>query len=445
VSAVLAAALLFAAGLPLAYVWCRNVLVAVIVAPLVTALSAAAAVMVMLVAGGPLLAWLGVSLLLQYSAVPLLWRRRTTPLPHGSWAEARWLLLPLAPPFLLTLAPPNWWDPHSIWWLHSAYFMRGADFARTAIGDPALAFSHTDYPPLTSATVAGIWTVLGQGRFYVAQFVCATVTFAAIAALVYAVRWLTGGAVTALSRGLAVGVGLAAWGVAPYAVASGYADPLWAAALVAGAVLLLAGREPWVRPALPLVLVTAAGLAKNEGLVTVVLLAVLVTVRERRNLRRAWLVWLPVGTGLVWAGIARHFGAESAYGSHPRFGRLLSGDPVVLSRIPPTLAALGRTVGTVVACGLVVAALGALFAQHRRRALGLGSDLWLWCLTLGYGVSLTATYVLNPFPIAWWLGTSIDRVTIPFTLLAGTSAACWVVCATTTVEHHASSPEPVAS
>ncbi len=48
-------------------------------------------------------------------------RRRCEPLPRAGWWDAVWYTVPLLPPFLLTLGPPEQWDAHSIWWLHAAY------------------------------------------------------------------------------------------------------------------------------------------------------------------------------------------------------------------------------------------------------------------------------------------------------------------------------------
>jgi hypothetical protein len=422
---VLAVLLVTVVGLPPAYVLTRSALLAALVAPLVTAVVSAAAVIITLVIGGKTLQWAVGLLIALYAAVPLLLRRKREALPHGSRVDALWYVLPLLPPFLLILQPPAQWDAHSIWWLHAGIFTRDAEFARAALGSPAFNFSHPGYPPLTSAVVATVWSVLPGYSFRVAQAVCSLVTFSAIATLSYAVRSVTSRGPALASRLAGVGVGLAAWGAAPYAVAGGLSDPLWSAAYVAAAVLLLFGKEPFARPALPLLLLTVVTLTKNEGLVAAGVLAVLVTLRERRNLRCAWPVWLPVAGGLAWAMLARHLGAHSDLADAAQVRELLAGNQRVLDRLPPTLDALRAKVGVIVAFSLGVALLGGLFLRHRRRELGLGSDLWIWLVHAVFAASLIVTYLVRPYPIDWYILTSIDRVTLPLALMACASAACW--------------------
>lgn len=416
--------LVLVAGLPPAYALTRNVLLAVLVAPLITAVVSAVAVIIMLVVGGKMLLWVVVLLLALYAAVPLLLRRRREALPHGSWIDILCYGLPLIPPFLMILEPPALWDAHSIWWLHAALFTKDPGFARAAIGSPAFYFSHSDYPPLASAVVSTVWSVLGGYSFRVAQAVSSLVTFSAIATLGYVVRSVTSRGPVAVSRLAGVGVSLAAWGAAPYAVAGGMTDPLWSAAFVAAAVLLLFGNEPFARPMLPLLLLTVATLTKNEGFVAGAVLAAFVTLRERRNLRRAWWVWLPVASGLAWTRIVRYLGAVSdVTDGHVR--ELLAGDQGVLDRLPPTLDALQARVGLILAFSLGAAVLGGIFLRRHRRELGLGSDVWLWLTNAVFAASLIVTYLISLNGIQWYLATSADRVTLPIALMAAASAACW--------------------
>jgi hypothetical protein len=437
---VTAVGLVVVAGLPLAFALTRGVLLAALVAPLVTAVTTTAAVILMLVVGGNLLWWLAPLLLLQYLVALKSLRRKVEPLPHRSWVDVLWLVVPLVPPFLLVLDPPVNWDAHSIWWLHAAYFTKGAEIARQDIASPMYAFSHTDYPPLSSAPVAALWSLPGGYHFDVAQFVSSLVTFSAIAMLAYAVRAVTGRAPATLSRLAAVGVAVATWGAAPGAVAGGVSDPLWAAAMVAAAVLLLFGKDPLARPALPLLLLFVAALSKNEAFVMVVVLAGFVTLRERRNLRRAWLVWLPVAAGAAWAVVVRYFGASSDLLPPGGIRQLLAEDQEVVDRLPLTVTFLWELVGAIVALSLVVAVLGGLFMRRQRRELGLASDLWLWGLGAVYFVVLTLVYVIHPTEINWHLRTSANRVSLPLTLLAAASAACWGIVAVSPGARRSSEP-----
>lgn len=426
-----AVALVLLAGLPIGYVVLRDIRLALLVAPLVTGLTSSAAVMLMLVFGGRLLWWLVPLLLAQWAATPVLLRtvRTGARAPHASWTDLLWLTLPLVPPFLTVLIPPTRWDSNSIWWLHAAYFTKDAAQARQYIGLPSIEFSHPDYPPLLSAAVAAAWSVLRGYGLWVAQFVSATLNFSAIAMLGYAVRVVTGRAPALVSRLAAASVAVAAWGAAPYVPASGYCDALWSAAFVAAALLLLFRPDPLRRPVLAVLLLAAVALTKNEGLVMAAALAVVATIRVRRQLRRTWVLWLPVGAGLSWSLLARHLGARSDVTSQMPLGSLLRGDAAIYDRLPPTLSALWDTVGPIVAVSVVAAILGAIFLRRQRNALDLGADLWLWALALVYLPILVLTYLINGYPIKWYLGTSIDRVTLPIALVAVASAACWAVAA----------------
>jgi hypothetical protein len=426
-----AVVMILAAGLPTGYVVLRDLRLALLVAPLITALSAAVSVMLMLIVGGRLLWWLGPLLLVQWAVAPVLLRRTAGAArpPHRSWADVLWLTVPLLPPFLLVIAPPVQWDANSIWFLHAAYFTHGAPLAREYLGLPSIDFSHPDYPPLASSTIGAVWGVLPGYKLYVAQIVSATLNFSAIAMLGYAVRVVTGRAPTMVSRLAAAGVALAAWGEAPFVVAGGLSDALWATAFVGAALLLLLRPDPLRRPVLALLLLGVAALTKNEGLIMAVALALIATVRLWRQLRRAAILWLPVAGGVVWSVLARHFGAKSDVTSDSNIGGLLRLDPTVYHKLRPTLTAIWTQVGPMVAVSVAVAVLGGIFLRRQRRAQGLGSDLWLWLVFLAYLFFLTLTYVTSTSNLAWYLGTSAFRVALPFALLAAASAVCWAAVA----------------
>ncbi|MBM0275548.1 hypothetical protein [Micromonospora tarensis] len=336
-------------------------------------------------------------------------------------------MLPLLPPFLLVFEPAYQWDAHSIWWLHAGYFANGGEYARAAIGNPALLFSHTDYPPLASAPAAVVWSVV-EPDFRTAQVVSALVTFSAIAMLVYLVRRTLHGASARLAWALAAGVGLACWSTASYGVAGGLADALWSAAFAGAVVALLLGADPLRQPLLPLLLLTVSAVSKNEGLVAAVGVAVLVTLRARGEPRRAALVWLPVLAGVAWAVLARLLGARSDI-TGDGSGRVAPVDLGAVQRFQLTVSALWDVVGPLLAGAAVVALLGTLFLRRQRRATGLSPDGWVWAANGYYLAVLVWTYLSGPNDIEWWLTTSVDRVTLPVIQLAVVSCAGWVAVA----------------
>lgn len=425
IAAILAGAALIAIGVPLGFALTRRLLFAVVSGPLVSALLATVAIVAMLVVGGSLWIWLAVVFALQIVLTVLLLRRHGEPTEHASAADMCWLTAPLLPPALLVIAPPIGWDAHSIWWLHAGYFARGGAAARQAMSEPALQFSHPDYPPLPSAPLAAVWQVFPAADFHVAQTVSAMMAFSAIVILAFAVRRVLGQARPALARLAGVLVALATWATAPDLVMAGYSDALWSAAFVAGALPLLLGR---VAGPVEVGMLTVAALSKNEGFIAVTALAVLLTLRLRPR-RRLWMPWLPVAAGVSWAAFSRAVGATSYLQAGGRFQDLLALNPEVWDRLPAILTALRAVAGDVVAIAFVVAVLGVLALRRQRRSLGLGSDLWLWCLTAAYAGSLILAYLISPMDITWQLSTSVSRVGLPLVLLTCASCAIWAVVA----------------
>ncbi|MFE9191495.1 hypothetical protein ACFYL6_17970 [Micromonospora sp. NPDC007208] len=423
VTPILAVLALLVAGFPLAFAILRSPFLALLLAPLVAALLSTVAVLLMLVVGGPLQLWIALVLAAGVGCAWWLLRRPGEPVPYGGWPHALLIALPLLPPCFMIFEPAYQWDAHSIWWLHAGYFANGSEYARATIGSPAFVFSHTDYPPFASAPIAAVWSVV-EPDFRTAQLVGALVTVSAIAMLVYLVRRTLGRVSARVAWALAIAVGLATWSNVEYAVTGGLADALWSAAFAGAVVALLLGADPLRRPLLPLLLLTVAALSKNEGLIAVVGLALLVTVRARADLRRAALVWLPVLAGGAWAVLARLLDAQSDITEGA------SGDRTApVERFQLTIAALWDVVGLLLVGAAVVALLGTLFLRGRRRATGLAADGWLWAANGYYLAVLIGTYLSGPNDIEWWLATSVQRVTLPVTLLSAVSLAGWVAVA----------------
>ncbi|GAA0713334.1 hypothetical protein Drose_21820 [Dactylosporangium roseum] len=443
---VLAAlALLVVVGLPLAYAFTRSRPLSLVLSPLTGAVTVAAAVLPMLWIGGALWAYLPTAFV---GTVLLAWHlRRRPPVPHGSSLSAALLTVPLLFPFLTAFRAPNGWDAHAIWWLHAGMYLEGADYTREVMGNPAMVFTHPDYPPLNSSAVALAWGVLDTRDFLAAQFVSSAVTGASIAMLVYAVRVVTAAAPPPLSWSGSIAAGLSVWFPTYTSPASGLSDAMCAAAFTAGAVLLLFARDPFDTRVLPvtLLLLGSAALMKNEGLSLVGVLAVVATVRHRRAWRRAAWGWLPFAAGVVWSLTTRAFGAKTDVLSAGGFGRLLKGDPDILRRLGPVGTTLWGIADGVVLFAAGGALLGLLLLRKRRRALGLGADPWLWLVLGGYSAILTLIYLATPYDLAWHLATSADRVLIPVAAMACASAACWIVVALSPARRPDPAPGSVAA
>lgn len=455
VAVVLALVALVVAGVPVAYAVTRHVVVAAVLAPLVTALQCTVAAVAMVLVGGPFGVWLAIATLASWGSAALVVRRPRPAMPSLGVVDVAVMYVPLLLPALLVRRPPVAWDARSIWWFHASWIEGDSDAFRDALANPALAYSHPDYPPLVPATIAGAWTSTGGSGLWIAQAVSTVLTLSAVAMLAYAVRHLVPTARPMVARLLALGVALGLWATADYGIAAGYVDHLWAAAL-AGAVVLLfidgsivgadgrSGSGHGGHLALAVLLATVAALTKNEGMVAAVIVAVLFTVRARHRLRRAAWMWLPVAAGLVWAMVARGFGATSDLSSSPRIGQLTSGDLEPLGRIPRTLTTFGGHVGWVLAGTLVVSVVGAVTLRRSRRSMGLVSAVWPWLVIVGFGVGLLATYVISPYDIGWHLATSADRVGVLLLLVALAVVASWVLVALAPAETTEQPPPPKA-
>jgi hypothetical protein len=418
-TSVIAVVVLVVAGLPLAWALTRSVPLAVVVAPLAGAVVSTVAVLLMLALRGPLVPYfLGVFA----ASVAAAWLvRRAAPVPGSGWREVLLLAVPLVPPFLL-LQEPLGWDVHSIWWLHSAYFAQGGDFATAAIGNPALqSFSHPDYPPLASAPVAVVWRLLDSSSFRPALAVNVAVTYSVTVMLAYAVRRVTAAAPALVSVPVALGAACAAWYPDWTAATMGYSDVMCGAAFVAGAVLLLLPRD--------VVLLGSAALMKNEGTTLVLAFAVAGTVRYRRDRRRLVACWLPFAAAGVWSVATRLLGVDNDLMAGGRFSALVRGDAETWGRLPVIQSQMAAQVRPVVAAALLAAVLGALFLRTRRGRLGIRSDGWIWALFAAQWAVLTLIYLVTPYDVRWHLMTSVNRVTIVFGMLACVSAACWVAVA----------------
>ena len=439
-SVVIALVLLVVVGLPIAYAVTRDLVVAAVFAPLVTGLQCSAAAVAMVVVGGPFWIWAAAATVAAWAVATLLLRRDREPLPTLTIGDLAVMYVPLLLPALLVIRYPVNWDPRSIWWFHASWIDAGSSSFRDALGNPALVFSHPDYPPLAPATVAAAWTATGGTGLWVAQVVTTVLTLSAVALLAYAVRHLVPTAHPMVARLVALGVALSLWSLADYGIAGGYVDHLWSAALAAAVVLLLIDgnvcrAEGGDHPdrggglALAVLLLAVAAVTKNEGLVAAAIVAVLVTVRLRRRLLRAAWVWVPVIAGVAWTVVARSFGAASDLSSSPRITQLTAGDLAPLERVGPTVTSLRGYVGWAVLGALVVSLIGVVALRRRRRELGLASVIWAWLVVVGFGVVLVATYVISPYDLGWHLITSADRVGVLLVLVCLSIVASWVLVA----------------
>ena len=292
----------------------------------------------------------------------------------------------------------------------------GGARAAAAFSNPAFTFSHPEYPPLVSSTIATAWALFGRRPDNrVAQAVSMLLTYSALVTLGVSLGWVVRARSSWLRWAAVVAGGLLAIGAAgfsPTGLVDGLVDDLWSAWFVAAVLLLLFRRADWSSTVLATLLLAAAVLTKNEAFPAAVLLAGLATVRHRRRLREVWPVWIAVGVGALWLALSRLLGATSDLVEGGNVGKALRGDHVVWARLGPTVARLTHVVGWLTAGVVVISVLGVVVTTAHRRRSGIGSDLWGWVLFAANLGVLAMTYVVSPYGLEWHLTTSVGRTTV---------------------------------
>jgi hypothetical protein len=339
------------------------------------------------------------------------------------------------------------YDGRAIWMLHPLWYVAGHASSVAALRNEALVFSHPQYPPLVGGAVALSWTVLGSDTVRSGVVVIALLNAFAVLAACSGVMELARRVALSGSpnenrsgRGVALGIGavlsallsLVAFRTASLAAVDGHADLLWAAAAV-GAVtygLVL----PWTNAHLgtAILLAAVAGTAKSEGTLTAAAIILLVGIRgvlvvRSNNSRRAYI-----------QPVAFVIGSLLVIGSWPVVVRMLRAVPNVEfsgtrngndgSRLADTVRSASPHL-EVLLVAVAVALVGGIFLYTRRRALGVGSDLWAWAVLIVAAAIMASVYATGPGPIKAWLGSSIQRTTLFPALAAWWIVACWVVLA----------------
>ena len=446
--------------------------ITVFVTPLVGATFAAIAAELELATGGTILEWYVVIVVLasvlammRLTGVVQRSRGRRQHAAHQSHVQAStwswpspWSVLTVVVIGLAVLwplqalrAPVIAYDGYAIWTLHSLFIYGGHGVFLSDLTNPAYGFSNPNYPPLVPASGALGLAAAGDADVRLAVIVTAVLNACALATAACGVVAIVNNSARILSRVVAlaaaaalclIGFGLSgAYGV------GGYADLLWAASAVAATVigLLLPRSGPHLIAAW--VCVTVAGLSKNEGFITALVILALLAVRyipapsrdghAARKERTGWGVFSAgsVGQtwairaafvvvaalpGLFWAAYVKYQGIRSDFiGS--------SGQSASL-RLHATSSAVWENLH-VLPLAAAVAALGVFALGRTRRRLEVGNDVWMWVIVVVSLVALVITYVFGAPEIHWWLATSANRTTIFPQLALYADMAVWLAIA----------------
>ena len=359
----------------------------------------------------------------------LRWRRGEK--SGVSWSAAgfgvfTWYALPTIVVLAAFPAAPTEWDSRSIWWFHASWFYAGGATVRRGILEPLLSYSHPDYPPGVPAATATLWHVTQRGRdLWLAQSLTGVLTALAIAGL--ATSLLVGrrdpvklGAVSALS--------LAAVGLAAGAAAHGYVDVLCAALLVASLVGFMSLSDQRLALLVGGVTLAAAAVTKNEGLVFgVLVVAVAVGFSAHKRLATAVTGLVALSPAVAWQLAVRSTGAHIEGDVSPG-GILHAGSSVFRSRFWEALRAVGHETylylgpaAAVLALLLVLARLEPARSRLVRKELRLVVVLVLAAFLTAFGIA--GIYAIGIRDVAWWVASSLVRVSATPKLFALTALA----------------------
>lgn len=460
-AAIVALAVLAAAGLVPAAALTGPRLVSLPLLPLIGAAIAALAATGYAAVGGSFLGWFVALAAASALAVFAVWWLRPDLRPwHASRVEAGvggWPRVVGAVGAVAILAACGWclrglatptvgFDARALWLMRAGWFLQSHHQFLIKMRVPDLVLVQTPYPPLVSASTAVAWGVTGNQSMRLGVVVVAVLNTCALAVAAYALveagrqvarRLASGGrrvplapvVVGAVAAALVIFV---AFGITEPFMTNGYADPLWSlAALGAVAYGLQLGSSP-VNQGVALILVVVAGLSKDEGVVTAAALIVLVGARSLLALppaerRRRW--WQPVVIGLaelaavsVWPLLMRAIGArgETSITFSP-LGAMPGRARTVFDGMVPYLH--------VIVVAVPLAVVGGLVLSRVRRRSGVANDGWAWAGLISGLFAVSGAYITGTADIQVWLVGTVDRVTEFPALVAWWIVAMWAVVA----------------
>jgi hypothetical protein len=427
--------------------------IVVFLAPVIGALMAAVGAVIELGLGGSLVPdYLAVAVAVNVAVIAWwLAARHATggravwpPRTPAAWA---WSILAvpvvagcLAVPLSALRGPMFGWDANSIWLTHTLMVYGGHHELLTGLRNVAYQFSNPDYPPLVPAAGALVFKLYGLENLHLAVDMTVLVTACGLGAVAMGIvavsdvaaagsgaRWPV--RIVAIAAGGAICVvGFAVSGT--FAV-GGYVDLVWAA-FAAGAVIWGLVLPRSVRAlAVAWICAAAAGLTKNEGLTTALIILAAIALRyrplsmpgpmARRWAERAVFVLLPALPGLAWAGTIRLLGVHDAF--------FTTGSPEArLTRAEATVLGMAGFLH-VVPLALAVLLAGCWFLRADRQRADLANPLWLWICCVGSLAVIFVTYVFGDLEIHNWLANSVNRTTIFAQLVLYTEIAVWMVIA----------------
>ena len=407
-----------------------------VVGAVVTGLAAAAALAI----GGPLVGWAWLLAALGAGLSTAWWARRPDRRPRvrcrpaGPGDRAPRVLIVIGGLLTVSAAclslrglatPSIGFDTRALWALRAGWMLHDHSQMLLDFKVPELLIGQSGYPPLVSAEAAFVWGMTGIHTARLEVVVVALVDVLCLVGLavgILGVGRLAVGPGTGLIRLLPAGTAMVAApaivligaGITEPFLTNGYADPMWSLC-AAGAVLFgLLLNSTRSNQAAALVLLTAAGMSKQEGMFTALCLLGLIAARQ--------LGHLPTGRrrrtrlGVIALGAVASVAAMAAW----PVAIAVTGSRQVSSPLSPTSTWAHRAHEVahgfwpslqVLVLALAASVVGTLVLRSRRRRLGLGNDLWAWAgLVAGLAV-VSGVLITGSAPVVPWIEGSVHRVT----------------------------------
>jgi len=440
-----------------------SLVLAPILGAVLTGLAAAAALAV----GGPLVAWtlLGGIVLAGLSvAWWVRWPdRRPQIRSHQDRDRSRsailagggLLSLVAAGLSLRGLATPTiGFDTRALWSLRSGWLLHDHQQMLLDFKVPELLIGQSGYPPLVSSEAAFVWGATGLHTARLEVVVVALVDVLCLLALALGLlslgrRGAHGSAgprrlLTAVAAAVvAPAVILIGAGITEPFLTNGYADPMWSLC-AAGAVLFgLALPSTRQHQAVALLLLTAAGMSKQEGMFTALCLLGLIVARQLGHLppkgeRRQRLGLLAAASLAALAAMAAWPAAIALTGSR-QVSSPLSASGTWSHRAHAVATGFSPSLHVLV-LALALSVVGGLLLRTTRRRLGVGNDLWSWAgLAAGLAV-VSGVLITGSAPIVPWIEGSVHRVTQFPAVTGWLIVAVWTVVGAAAVEGPSAAP-----
>jgi hypothetical protein len=420
--------------------------VVVFLAPIIGAGMAAVAAIIELGVGGSLVADYAAVAVIVNLAVAGWWLaagRSVRPWARPSWAEQPWgwpiatvvvILGCVAIPLTALRIPLLTGDASGTWLPHSLMMYGGHHEFVTDLRSAAYRFTNPDYPPLVSAAGALAFAFFGLSNLHLAIAITVLLNACALGVVGTGIAAAASGGRQPARMAATVAAGaicLVGFAVSAAFGVEGYADLLWAAAATAAVIWGLVLPPSARALAVAWTCAAVAGLTKNEGLTTALVLLVLIALRylpltmpgpaARNWARRAVFVAVPALPGLAWAGLI------SLLNIHDAFFKKSSGESLITRAGATTLGMASHLAVAPVALAVLLAG-GWLLREERERAR-LGNPAWLWASCLGSLPIIFATYLVGDLEIHGWLTNSVNRTMIFAQVLLYSEIAIWLVIA----------------